>query len=207
MYIGKHMSEPIYYFLSQKDGVGRFIRFAFSPAYPFWIGGVNTGISHTVPDRLSTEICPLEVWTEVKLFVLGKVHYEFKPSKRGKKATITRTEIQVRPNDEATLSSPMVADKEKAAREVRGSNSGNTDSKSKSTESSLRGRSAKPDGTDGGNGIRKRRGTVLGITRDIPPSKQQLPLVTPEAKVEQVTLIASPRRRGRPVCSKNKLPG
>lgn len=90
IYIGKNLEKPVWYFVSNKDGYRRFLQFGFAPFYPFWIGGVNTGTTHTVPDRLSQEQCPQEAWDEVKLFVGGKVSYEFVPSKKGRKASVIR---------------------------------------------------------------------------------------------------------------------
>lgn len=90
VYLGKSIKEELYYFLSVKDGVGRFLRFGFAPYYPFWIGGVNTGATHSVPDRLLLTECPQGAVEEVQLFVNGKVKYEFEPSRKGRKAKVTK---------------------------------------------------------------------------------------------------------------------
>ncbi len=90
IYLGKNIKEELYYFLSVKDGVGRFLRFGFAPYYPFWIGGVNTGATHSVPDRLLLTECPQGVVEEVQPFVNGETKYEFEPSRRGRKAKVTK---------------------------------------------------------------------------------------------------------------------
>lgn len=92
IYIGKHLEKPIWYFVSIKDGFCRFLHFGFSPLYPFWMAGLNTGKSpiYSVPDKLSPSSCPKEVWDEVNLFVQGKVIYVPVPSKKGRKASVTR---------------------------------------------------------------------------------------------------------------------
>lgn len=91
VYIGKHLKEPIYYFWSIKDGMGRFLRFGFDPFYPFWIGGVNTGATHMVPDKLMPIDCPKEAWEEVQLFIRGKVQYVVEPKRRGRKEKVIRS--------------------------------------------------------------------------------------------------------------------
>lgn len=92
IYIGKHLEKPIWYFVSIKDGFCRFLHFGFSPLYPFWMAGLNTGKSpiYSVPDKLSPSSCPKEVWDEVNLFVQGKVTYVPVASKKGRKASVTR---------------------------------------------------------------------------------------------------------------------
>lgn len=53
---------------------------------------MNTGkgLVYSVPDKLSPSSCPKEVWDEVNLFVQGKVTYAPVPSKKGRKASVTR---------------------------------------------------------------------------------------------------------------------
>lgn len=100
VYLGKSPKEELYYFLSVKDGVGRFLRFGFAPFYPFWVGGVNTGATHTVPDRLLLTDCPEGALEEVRLFVQGKVKYEFEPSRKGKKASVKKVYLTAMGNTE-----------------------------------------------------------------------------------------------------------
>ena len=170
----------MYYFLSVKDGYGRFLRFGFAPYYPFWVGGVNSGATHTVPDRLLLTDCPKEVNEEVALFVRGKVRYDIVPSRKGSKRS---KPVRVEISEEAKLPPQGESPKNNEAGKPRGETGRSSKPSSNNTsglgcdgahkepiKSSSGARRHDDDGQSPGKGPRstKRSGTL----RNVPASRR-----------------------------------
>lgn len=222
VYLGKSQKEPLYYFLSVKDGFGRFLRFGFSPFYPFWVGGVNTGATHMVPDRLLLSDCPEGVLEEVQLFIRGKIKYEFEPSRKGRKARAIRIEVNQGGKVEGgpafegvpgTSDQPSVPAKSKKVRqpETGGcddgitSNTGNTRSTGRrrtSGDVAIPGRSS---GAKPFNNEVKKGATSSTDLKEVPATSKTARV--PKQKKPEIELTQNvdvlKRKRGRPAGSKN----
>ena len=76
LYLGKDISSDAYFFLANKAGIGRFIKYV---RYPHWCGTKN------LVDFLDFGEAPKAVVDEVDLFVNGKIEFEVIPKVRGRK--------------------------------------------------------------------------------------------------------------------------
>jgi hypothetical protein len=85
LYLGKDRVNGAYYFLGDKDGVGRFIKYL---VYPMWCTGNMVGNFLDIGADV-----PADVLAELMLFVNGKVEYELLPATRGRAETVVRTDI------------------------------------------------------------------------------------------------------------------
>lgn len=221
VYLGKSQKEPLYYFLSVKDGYGRFLRFGFSPFYPFWVGGVNTGATHTVPDKLLLSDCPEGVVEEVQLFIQGKIKYEFEPSRKGRKARAIRIEVgqgdgsERKPASEGVSSS---SDKPISAKspEVLGTEAGRRDDGITGNAGRTRktgrrrpsGDVAVPGRSSGAklpDNETKKGATSSTVLKEVPATSKTARVPKqkkPEIELAQIVDV-SKRKRGRPAGSKN----
>lgn len=222
VYLGRSQKEPLYYFLSVKDGYGRFLRFGFSPFYPFWVGGVNTGATHTVPDKLLLSDCPEGVVEEVQLFIQGKIKYEFEPSRKGRKARAIRIEVgqgdgsERKPASEGVSSSSVNPSSAKPTK-VLGTEAGRSDDGVTGNAGSVRktGRSrssggvAVPGRSPGANPpnheVKKGATRSNTLLEEVPAASKTARV--PKQKKPEIELAqnvdVSKRKRGRPAGSKN----
>ncbi len=100
-----------YYFYSQKNGLGRFVKYA---NYPYWAAASN------VPDSLVLEDPPESVVTEVHAFVSGKVEFTVIPKTRGRSEVVLRKEVSY--NQENGVSKNVATEPNNAAQRPDTSN-------------------------------------------------------------------------------------
>lgn len=230
-YLGKDVVKDLYYFVSIKDGMVRFLRFGFSPYYPIWIGGVNTGASYTVPDRLSPVACPEEVWREMKLFIMGVVKYEFQEGRKGSskkggkvvrvvtcdgittgealaKGTVTGKDATSAPPVEPLrpAEQPSESGTRRGGVSRRGRNVGPVGAPENGAEPRITGKEVEQHVQSQG-----RRGTPLHVVtgKEVDSPVKEVTMTTGNHKTTQVQTEVEPttmalKRRGRPLGSKNK---
>lgn len=85
LYLGKGVGTSSYFFLANKSGIGRFIKFV---KYPFWCGHKD------LPDELVlNSTLPESVLNEVTLFINGLVEFEITPKRQGRAESVSRKEV------------------------------------------------------------------------------------------------------------------
>jgi hypothetical protein len=85
LYLGKDRVNGAFYFLGDKDGVGRFLKFL---TYPMWCTSNMIGNFLDIGAEV-----PTEVLAEIMLFINGVVNYELLPAKQGRAETVVRTDF------------------------------------------------------------------------------------------------------------------
>jgi hypothetical protein len=95
LYLGRDRDNGSYYFFGNKNGIGRFLKYT---TYPMWCGSSHIGNFIDLTAQL-----PLEIMTEVLLFVNGKTEYEIQPKRQGRAEKIIRRELPNNNIAEATL--------------------------------------------------------------------------------------------------------
>jgi hypothetical protein len=86
LYLGRDKVSGSYYFLSSKEGEGRFLKYV---TYPFWCLASSIG---NLLD-LTAEL-PAEVMQDVINFVNGTVRYEIVPRKQGRAERVVKHQIE-----------------------------------------------------------------------------------------------------------------
>lgn len=94
LYLGRDKVSGSYYFLSSKEGEGRFLKYV---TYPFWCLASNIG---NLLD-LTAEL-PAEIMQDVISFVNGTVRYEIVPRKQGRAERVIRHQIESTPGEQRT---------------------------------------------------------------------------------------------------------
>jgi hypothetical protein len=86
IYLGKSVNSVTYYFLANKEGIRRFIKYV---RYPMWCGCVH------LVDSFSPQECPAEIVKEVHDFVAGRLAVEVVPKTRGRAERVIKTEVSL----------------------------------------------------------------------------------------------------------------
>ena len=201
LYLGRDRVNGAYYFLGDKEGVGRFIKYL---VYPMWCTGSMVG---NFLD-LGAEV-PTEILEELMLFVNHQVDYELLPAKRGRAEAVVRTELAT--GNTARIPTKNGKTSEGLSETPNGSNQrGSGETRRSSPESAEAVKSGSnlsahesgrsdPGFPDGPSGPR-RRGSRSSRNAAILGSTGNLPVVqTPEANTVQVTQDFEPK----PLASQN----
>jgi hypothetical protein len=94
LYLGRDKVSGSYYFLSSKEGEGRFLKYV---TYPYWCLASNIG---NLLD-LTAEL-PAEILEDVINFVNGTVRYEIVPRKQGRAERVVKHQIEPSQGDRST---------------------------------------------------------------------------------------------------------
>lgn len=86
IYLGKSVNSVTYYFLANKEGIRRFIKYV---RYPMWCGCVH------LVDSFSPQACPEDILKEVHDFVAGRLAVEVIPKARGRAERVIKTEVPI----------------------------------------------------------------------------------------------------------------
>ncbi len=107
-YLGKDLKSDAYFFLAEKQGINRFIKFV---RYPMWVGA-----KHLV-DFLDKSSPPGGMLEEVAMFVNGELEFEVVPKSRGKPQSVNRIVVPILSNNlakEGEDNVPVVSNRSKS---------------------------------------------------------------------------------------------